>query len=72
MKLIKLTTDNANQYVGYEILFKTRGSHIIKRILDVSNSSIKIDHPDLQNNLQILTRNVYVIIEKDYNKKLIE
>lgn len=65
MNLVKLTPENATQYIGCEILFKTRDSHVIRRILDVADSgkSIKIDHPDLKNNLQIVTRNVYVIIE---------
>lgn len=64
MKLIKLTPENAIHYIGSEILFKTRGNnHVIKKILRVSKSgkSIKIDHPDLQDCLQIVTRNVYVI-----------
>ena len=61
MELIKLTPENANQYIGHEILFKTRNNHIIKKILEVSNTCVKIDHPDLNNTLQILTRNVYVI-----------
>lgn len=61
---LKLTPANAHQYVGYEIQFKTRGTTITKRILGVSDTgmSITIDHPDLKNCLQIVTRNVYVII----------
>lgn len=71
MKLIRLIPENARYYIGYEIIFKTRGNHIVKKILDISKTckSIKIDHPDLQNNLQIVSREVYVIIEKDkYDK----
>ena len=71
MKLIRLTPENVRYYIGYEIIFKTRGDHIIKKILDISKSckSIKIDHPDLQNSLQIVSREVHVIIEKDkYDK----
>ena len=63
MNIIKLTPENAYRYIGNEILFKSRGNHIVKRIISVSNTSVKIDHPDLHNSLQILTRNVYVIIE---------
>ena len=63
MKLVKLNSENANKYIGFEILFKSRGSHIIKKIISVSNTSVKIDHPDLKNSLEILSRNVYVIIE---------
>ena len=62
MELVKLTNENASMYIGCEIIFKTRGNHIIKKIIDVSNTSVKIDHPDL-NNALVLTRNIYVIIE---------
>jgi hypothetical protein len=62
MLLLKLTTVNARNYIGYDIMFKSRGNRIIKRIINVSNTSVSIDHPDLKNNLQIVTRNVYVII----------
>ena len=42
---------------------KTRNNHTIKRINNVSNSgkSVYIEHPDLQNSLEIVSRNVYVI-----------
>lgn len=62
MNLIKLSPENAHQYIGCEILFKTRGAHIIKNIISVSNTSVKIDCQDLNNSLQILSRNVYVLI----------
>jgi hypothetical protein len=62
MNLIKLTPINASQYIGFEILFKTRGTHIVKKIISVTNVTVQIDHPDLNNNLQLLTRNIYVII----------
>ncbi len=64
MELIKLTENNAINYIGFEIIFKTRNNHVVKRILGVSNSgkSIIIDEPDLNNSLQIVTRNVYVIL----------
>ena len=67
MKLIRLTPDNVRYYIGKEILFKSRGKYIIKIILDISKSgkSIKIEHPDLQNCLQIVSREVYVILECD-------
>jgi hypothetical protein len=70
MKLIRLTPDSVRYYIGHEILFKSRGKHIVKIILDMSKSgkSIKIDHPDLQNSLQIVSREVYVILDSDkYN-----
>lgn len=59
-----LTPENVHQYIGREIIFKTRKGHIVKRIISVCNSgeSVTIDHPDLQNRLEIVSRNVYVII----------
>ena len=65
MNTIRLTPENAFQYIGYEILFKTRNNHITKRILGVSDTgkTIQVDHPDLQNQLQIVTRKVYVILD---------
>lgn len=65
MNTIRLTPANAAQYNGYEILFKTRKNHIVKRILGVSDTgkTVDIDHPDLQNTLQIVSRKVYVILE---------
>ena len=64
MNTIRLTPNNVFQYIGYEIIFKTRNNYIIKRILSVSNTgkSIKIEHDDLHNWLEIVSRNVYVII----------
>ena len=60
--MLRLTPDNVFQYIGYEIIFKTRNNYIVKRILSVSNTgkSIKIDHHDLQNSLEIVSRKVYV------------
>lgn len=63
MKLVRLTQQNASKYIGYEILFKTRGIHIVKKILGITPTSVKIDHPDLHNQLQIVSRKVYVLIE---------
>ena len=67
MKLIRLTPDNVRYYTDYQILFKSRGKYIVKIILESSKSgkSIKIDHPDLQNSLQIVSREVYVILDSD-------
>tara|TARA_B100000963_G_C22582389_1_gene651488 strand:+ start:373 stop:564 length:192 start_codon:yes stop_codon:yes gene_type:complete len=63
MKLIRLTSENAPKYIGYEILFKTRGNHLVKKIISVNNTSVKIEHPDLNNQLQIVSRKIYVLIE---------
>ena len=35
MELIRLTQKNVSKYIGYEILFKTRGNHIVKKILGI-------------------------------------
>ena len=64
MNLVKLTPANAHQYIGYEIQFNTRGGQMVKRILGVSESgkTIIINHPDLKNCLEIVSRNVYVLL----------
>ena len=65
MYTIRLTPNNASQYIGHEIIFKSRHAHIIKRIINVSNGgkTIIIDQPDLQNNLQIVSRKIFVILD---------
>tara|TARA_A100001037_G_scaffold74271_2_gene66537 strand:+ start:1826 stop:2041 length:216 start_codon:yes stop_codon:yes gene_type:complete len=64
MEFIRLTPDNVHNYIGFDIIFKTRGKHIIKNIISISKSgkSVSIDHSDLQNSLQIVSREVYVIL----------
>ena len=66
MNLLQLTPERAHEFVGYEIMFKTRGNHLVKRILDVSDTgkTVYIDHPDLNNNLEIITRKVYVLLDR--------
>jgi len=67
MNTILLTPTNVFQYIGHEIIFETRGTHIIKRIISVctqTGKTIKIEHPDLKNNLEIVKRKVYVILKK--------
>ena len=63
MELVRLTKQNVSKYNGYEIIFKTRGIHIVKKILGISNNCVKIDHPDLNNQLEIVKRKVFVLIE---------
>ena len=64
MILVRLTPDNVNNYIGYKIIFTSRGKTLIKNIISASSSgkSIKIEHPDLNNCLQIVSRKVYVSI----------
>ena len=63
MNFIRLTPDNANMYVGHEIIFKSRNKFLVKKIMRVSNTgkSITIEHPDLKNGLEIVSRKVYII-----------
>ena len=65
MNTIRLSPNNVNKYIGCEIVFKTRKNHLVKRILGVSTTgkSVQIDHPDLHNSLEIVSRKVYVILE---------
>ena len=65
----RLTCDNVFDYIGKTIQFtmgRKKSEKIIleKIILGVSTTgkTIKIDHPDLQNNLEIVKRSVYVLI----------
>ena len=64
MKLVRLTPTNVNKYIGHKIIFTSRGKTQIKDIISASSSGkcIKIEHPDLQNCLQIVSRKVYVAI----------
>ncbi len=62
MRLIRLTHNNAINYIGFPILFKSRGEFIVKKIVSVSPTSITIEHSDLNNCLDI-RRKIFVIIE---------
>uniref|UniRef100_A0A6C0HHB3 Uncharacterized protein n=1 Tax=viral metagenome TaxID=1070528 RepID=A0A6C0HHB3_9ZZZZ len=63
-QLVRLTPGNVSQYIGYEIMFKSRGKNVVSRIISVSSGlkTIKIDYPDLQNNLEIVSRKIYVVV----------
>jgi len=62
MQLVKLTSENACQYIGYNILFKSRDNYIVRKIISVTSITVKIDYPELNNSLT-LTRKIHVIIE---------
>lgn len=62
---VRLTTENATMYIGYNILFASKNGLFSRKILDVSNTSIKIDFPDLHNTLQLISRNIFVLVKKD-------
>lgn len=65
MTLIKLTPENAQNYIGRNVIFKTRRKHIIKKITGVSHTgkTVYIEHHDLCNQIQIVTRVVHVFEE---------
>jgi len=62
-KLIRLTPENVRNYIGMDIMFQTRKDYIFKKINSISKTgkSIHIDHHDLNNSLQIVSRKVYVV-----------
>lgn len=65
MNIVKLTPENANMYIGYEIIFKRKnGDHIIRRINGVSPTckTVYIDYLETNNSLQNVSRNIFVII----------
>ena len=64
MFLIRLTQENVSQYVGYSILFNSRGKTQYSRILGVSDShkSLRIQYEDLGRSLDI-NRKIYAVIE---------
>ena len=64
METTRLTIGNVGHYMGSDVIFKTRGNHIVKRIMGVSKSgkAIVVEHPDLHNRVNIATRNIYVIL----------
>ena len=65
MKLIELTTDNVFNYIGYNVLYKTRNNIKLNKINSISESgkTIYIDNEDLNNCLEIIYRKVYVVVE---------
>ena len=63
MNLVRLTTENAQRYIGKKIQFTSRGRLHTKTILSVSPTSVRIDHPDLNNSLEYKSRKVMVIID---------
>jgi hypothetical protein len=60
--VVRLTHENVSSYIGMEIQFGTRGGLATGFINSVSKSgkTIQIDHPDLNNSLQIVPRRILV------------
>ena len=63
MQPIRLTPLNVDEYAGRMIRFKHGKNFIVKRIERVSNGrkTITIDYPELQNNLQIVSRKIVIV-----------
>lgn len=61
LNVVRLTPENAYKYIGHQIIFKTRGEYIIKKIIQVTYSGAVIDHPDLGNNVTY-SRVIHVIL----------
>ena len=61
--LIQITPENAKQYIGECVTFKHDSKCIVKRIESVSETgkSIRVDCPEVENSLQIVTRNVHLL-----------
>ena len=64
MSTIRLTPYNVQQYIGHDIVFNHNNKQIMRRILGVSSGrkTVKIEYPPLQNNLQIVSRNIRVVL----------
>lgn len=61
LNLVRLTYENAYKYIGHQIIFKTRGEYITKKIIRLTYSGAVIDHPDLKNSVTY-SRFIYVIL----------
>jgi len=62
MNLVRLTTENAQSYIGKKIQFTSRGRLHTKTIISVTPCTVRIDHPDLDNSLDI-SRKIMVIVD---------
>jgi hypothetical protein len=67
MQLIELTIDNVFNYIDYNILYKSRNELKLSKINKISSSgkTIYINNEDLNNCLDITSRNIYVIINSN-------
>lgn len=64
MNKLRLTPENVNNFIGYNIEFKTRKNGIlVKKILGASKTgkTIYVEYPDVNNNLEIVSRKIYII-----------
>ena len=59
---VRLTRENASEYIGYQVKFKRRkGKEIIRTILYATNSGVHIEYPELDNNI-VFSRRMFVIL----------
>ena len=59
---IRLTTENASEYIGYQVKFKRRGGEeVIRTIIYNTESGVRIDYPELGNNI-VFSRRIFVIL----------
>lgn len=69
---IRLTQENSRKYVGFDIVFKidSPGTRriVCRTILRVSRTgkTIYINYPALGNKLQIITRNIDIILDEEH------
>jgi hypothetical protein len=70
----KLTPENASKYIGREILFTYNGATVKRTLLKVSESgkTIHVDHPETKNNLQLVSRRIFVVEDKVVDKDIAE
>jgi len=70
----KLTPENASKYIGREILFTYNGATVKRTLLKVSESgkTIRIDYPELKNNLQLVSRKIFVVDDTVVDKDIAE
>ena len=64
VQLIKLDYTNSRNYIGKTVLYYSRNTYKTSIINNISPSgkTIYINNSDVNNCLEIMTRNVYVII----------
>ena len=64
MNTIKLTPRNVRDFIGYKVILILGEKYIIKQLLDVHNSGnfIQIEYPELQNRLNIILHETYVLV----------
>jgi hypothetical protein len=64
MNTIKLTPRNAHEFIGCKVILLLGKKNIIKQLLDVHGSGnfIYIEYPELQNKLNILLHEIYVMV----------